>query len=103
MYKLYAQNKKSGWQLIKTGQDLDEIELLAETIDAKENSTYMIIEHTPKGDRTVRRQELYQEYDEKEKVNNFKKKYKVETTTSKTSKMKQKEELRKMTEEYLKE
>lgn len=101
MFKLYAQNKKKGWYLLKNSTDLDELELLAETIDAKEHCTYMIIEHTNKGDRTVRRQELYQECTI-EYLDNVKTSFEVKATTFKPSKMKQKEELRKMTEEYYK-
>ena len=102
MFKLYAQNKIKGWELVKTDEDLDELELFAETLKPKDCYEYMIIEHTPKGDRTVRRQELYQEceveYSDDVKVN-----FEVKATTFKPSKMKQKEELRRMTEEYLKE
>ena len=102
MCKLYAQNIIKGWELIKTSNDQDEIELLAETINPKEYREYMIIEHSNAGDSIKRRQELYQEC-EVEYTNNFKKKYEVKAVTFKPSKMKQKEELRKMTEEYLKE
>ena len=99
MFKLYAQNKKTGWYLVKNSSDLDELDLLAETIDPKEHSTYMIIENTPKGDRTVRRQELYQECSV-EYSDNVKTSFEVKATTFKPSRMKQKEELRKMTEKY---
>ena len=101
MYKLYAQSKKKGWYLFKNSDDLDELDLLAETIDAKEHCTYMIIEHTNKGDRTVRRQELYQECTV-EYSDDVKTSFEVKTTTFKPSKMKQKEQLRKEIENYYK-
>lgn len=101
MYKLYAQSKKKGWYLFKNSDDLEELDLLAETIDAKEHCTYMIIEHTDKGDKTVRRQELYLECTV-EYSDNVKTSFEVKATTFKPSKMKQKEELRKMTQEYYK-
>ena len=107
MFQLYAQNKLKGWVSKDDrlgnfiSNDLDDLELLAEKLDPKEYYEYMIIEHTKEGDRTVRRQELYQkckvEYSDNAKVN-----FEVKATTFKPSKMKQKEELRKMTEEYLK-
>lgn len=100
MYKLYAQNKIKGWQLIKTSNNEDELELLSEKLEPIDYYEYMIIENSEKGDRIVRRQELYQEC-EAVRVNNFKKKYKVETKVVKKSKMKKKEELRKMTEDYI--
>lgn len=107
MYQLYAQNKLKGWVSKDDrlgsfiSNDLDDLELLAEKLDPKDYYEYMIIEHTKEGDRTVRRQELYQEctieYTDDVKVN-----FEVKAIAFKPSKMKQKEELRKMTEEYLK-
>ena len=101
MYKLYGQNKITGWQLIKTSDDLDKLNLIAGTLRAKDYFEYMIIEHSEKGDSTVRRQELYDEC-KVEYVDDVKVSFEVKATTFKPSKMKQKEELRKMTEEYYK-
>lgn len=100
MYKLYAQNRIKGWQLIKISNNLDELDLLAERFEPKDYFEYMIIEHSEKGDSIKRRQELSKEC-EVEYTNNFKKKYEVKAVTFKPSKMKQKEELRKMTENYI--
>ena len=100
MYKLYGQNKIKGWELIKSSNDLDELELRAEKISPKEYYTYMIIEHTKKGDRTVRRQELYQEC-EVEYTDDVKVNFEVKAVTFRPSRMKQKEELRKITEKYI--
>lgn len=61
MYKLYAQNKQAGWKLLKTDEDLDKLTLLGQRLKPKEYFEYMIIEHTEKGDATIRRQELYDE------------------------------------------
>ena len=61
----------------------------------------MIIEHRKDGDRIARRQELFIECSV-EYVDEVKTSFEVKATTFKPSKMKQKEELRKMTEEYLK-
>ena len=62
MYKLYAQNKLTGWKLISTDEDLDKLTLLGQKLKPKEYFEYMIIQHTEKGDATIRRQELDDEY-----------------------------------------
>lgn len=99
MYKLYAQNILSGWKLIKTSDDLDEIELEGEKINPKQYAEYLIVEHTEKGDRTVRRQELYKEIPV-EYLDDVKVTFEVKVTTFKPSKMKQKQELRKEIDKY---
>lgn len=109
MFHLYVQSIKKGWtdedEELKKGKlisdDLDELELLAEKLTPKKYLEYMIIEHRKDGDRTVRRQELYQEC-KVEYIDNANVSFEVKAITFKPSKMKQKEELRKMTEEYLK-
>lgn len=109
MYQLYAHSKKKGWidrdENIAKGKfisnDLDQLELLAEKFTAKDYYEYLIVEHRQDGDRTVKRQELYQEC-KAEYSDNVKVDFEVKTITFKPSKMKEKEELRKMTEEYLK-
>lgn len=100
MYKLYAQNKIKGWQLIKTSNNLDELDLLSEKIEPKEYFEYMIIENSDKGDRITRRQELYQECTV-EYSDDVKTKYEVKAAIFKPTRMKKKEEVRKMTEEYI--
>ena len=101
MYKLYAQSKIKGWQLIKTSNNLDELDLLSEKIEPKEYYEYMIIEHSDKGDNIKRRQELYQECTV-EYSDDVKTKYEVKATTFKPGRAKEKEQLRKMTKEYMK-
>lgn len=61
--------------------------------------TYMIIEHSPKGDQVLERQELSREC-KIEFVDKIDTKYTVKAMTFQPSKMKQKEELRKMIEKY---
>ena len=102
MYKLYGQNKITGWQLIKTSDDLDKLNLIAGTLKAKDYFEYLIIEHTEKGDSTVRRQELYLEC-EVEYVDEVKTSFEVKAITFKPSRMKQKEKLRKEIDKYIKE
>ena len=102
MYQLYAQNRIKGW-LTKPeyiSNDVDDLELIAEEFTPKEYFEYMIIEHRKDGDIIVRRQELFQkcevEYSDDVKVD-----FEVKATIFKPSKMKQKEELRKLTENYI--
>ena len=94
MYKLYAQNKIKGWELIKTSNDLDELNLISETLKPKEYYEYLIVEHSGKGDRTIRRQELYQEC-QVEYVEDIETKVTIKAIVFKPSRMKEKEELRK--------
>ena len=100
MYTLYAQNKKIGWQLIKTSDDLDKLNLIAETLTPKDYFEYLIIEHSINGDRTIRRQELYLEC-EVEYTDDVKVDFEVKAVTFRPSRIKQKEELRKITEKYI--
>lgn len=102
MYKLYAQNKIKGWELIKSSDDLDKLELDAETLKPKHYFEYLIVEHTDKGDRTVRRQELFQEC-KVEYIDNANVSFEVKAITFRPSKMKQKEELRKEIDKYTRE
>lgn len=101
MFQLYAQDKKRGWISEKNyvSDDLDELELIAEEFTSQKYYSYLIVEHTPKGDRTVRRQELYQ--GEIERCNDFKKKYKVNITQTKLSRTKQKQELKKEIDKHM--
>lgn len=108
MFQLYAQSKKKGWidedERIKKGkfisENLDELELLAENFTAKDYFEYMIIEHRKDGDRTVRRQELYDEC-EVEYSDDVKTSFEVKAVTFKPSKMKEKQEFKKEIEKYL--
>ena len=108
MYQLYAHSKKKGWidadENIAKGKfisnDLDELELLAEKFTAKDYYEYMIIEHTPKGDNTVRRQELYDEC-EIEYSDDVKVSFEVKATTFKPSRTKEKQQFKKEIEKYL--
>ena len=101
MYKLYAKTKQFEWQLIKNCNTLEEVDEEIEEIDKNIYFKYMVKEHTVKGDNYIKSGEFYQECSV-EYSNNVKTSFEVKATTFKPSKMKQKEELRKMTEEYLK-
>ncbi len=61
--------------------------------------TYMIIEHSPNGDQVLEREELSREC-KIEFVDKLDTKYKVKAMVFQPSKMKQKEELKKMIKEF---
>lgn len=100
MYKLYAQNKKGVWKLIDKSKELGQIYIEIDKITPKEYYKYMIKDEKPKTDDIIEIRDLYKEckIEIKENINS---KYEIKATTFKPSKMKKKEELRKMTEEYL--
>lgn len=104
MYKVYAETKQLHWDLIKNCDTLEEVEESIENIDTDKYFKYMVKEHTEKGDNYIKSGEFYKEcfveYSVKcsDKVN-----FEVKATTFKPSKMKQKEELRKEIDKYIRE
>lgn len=101
MYKLYAEDRKIGsWSVIATHTNLKIIQQKADKLNSKEYYSYIIKETTKEGDRLVKQETLNQEC-KIEYTDDIKVDFEVKTYTFKPSKMKQKEELRKMTEEYL--
>lgn len=100
MYKLYAQKLQGGWEKIAVKETLDKIEKQASKISAHEYYSYLIIKNEGNGDETVKREVLSKEC-KVEFVDDIKSKVEVKAMTFKPSKMKQKEELRKLTEEYI--
>ena len=61
MYRLYAQRLQGGWEKIYQTGTLKEIEKEAKYLTAKEYFSYMIIEHSKDGDKTIVRKKLYDE------------------------------------------
>ena len=100
MYKLYAQKLQGGWEKIIQAGTLKEIEKEAQYLTAKEYFSYMVVEHSKEGDQVITRKKLYDEC-EVEFVDEVKSKVEVKAMTFKPSRMKKKEELRKLTEEYI--
>ena len=101
MYKLYAENRKIGnWSVIATHTNLKIIQQKADKLNSKEYYSYIIKETTKEGDKLVKQQVLNQEckieYTDEVKVD-----FEVNAYTFKPSKMKQKEELRKLTQDYI--
>lgn len=100
MYKIYGQNKKTGWEKIDTKKDLEEILKIAETIKPKEYYSYMIIKNNGNGDEVIDRKDFTREC-KVEYVDEVKTQFEVKATTFKPSRMKKKQELRKLTEQYI--
>jgi len=101
MYKLYGQNKKKGWEEIAAKNSLEEINIAISNINSKEYYEYMVKESTKDGDNIIERKEFYEEC-EVEYSDNVKTKFEVKATIFKPGRAKEKEQLRKMTEEYMK-
>ena len=102
MYLLQGLSKKNGWETIEVSDNLETIyAVIEEKVTPKEYYSYIIKKRTKEGDDLVKSKQLFEEC-QVEYSDNVKTKYEVKAITFKPSKMKQKEELRKMTEEYLK-
>lgn len=103
MYKLYANSKTKGWQLLNTNKSISNIQkIISEEITPKKYYSYMIKQCNENGEQIIFRRDFTREC-QVEFVDNLKTSVEVKATMFKPSKMKKKEELRKMTEEYLKE
>lgn len=102
MYKLYALSKTKGWQEIEIPNDLNEIySLIEEKITAKDYYSYVLKERKNNTDNAIEIKQLYEEC-EIEYSDNVKTSFEVKATTFKPGRAKEKQQLRKITEEYLK-
>ena len=61
MYRIYGQNKLTGWEKIDTKKELKEIHKIAETLKPKGYYSYMIIQNNGKGDEVIEMKNLYEE------------------------------------------
>ena len=105
MYRLYAQKQQGGWDMISTKQSYDLIKQSINTIKQDGYYSYMIIKNEGNGDEIVESNKL-QEYTERQRVNKFKDTYKVNKEDNSTkpkpsNRAKRKEELRKLTQDYI--
>lgn len=100
MYKVYGQNKKTGWEKIDTTSDKEKAYKTAGSISAKEYCAYMIIQNNGNGDEVIDRKDFTREC-RVEYVDEVKTKIEVKAVTFKPSRMKRKQELRKLTEKYV--
>ena len=100
MYRIYGQNKITGWEKIDVTNDKEKAFETAKSISSKEYCSYMIIENIGNGDNVIAQESLYEEC-QVEYVDELKTKYEVKAVTFKPSRMKRKQELRKLTEQYI--
>ena len=100
MYRIYGKNKIKGWEKIDSTADKEKAFSTANKLNEKEYYSYMIIENNGNGDSVIAQESLYEEC-KVEYVDKVKTKYEVKAVTFKPSRMKKKEELRRMTEEFI--
>lgn len=100
MYRIYGQNKITGWENIDVTNDKEKALKTAESISSKEYYSYMIIQNNGNGDEIIDRKDFTREC-QVEYVDEVKTKYEVKAVTFKPSRMKRKQELRKLTEQYI--
>lgn len=100
MYKIYGQNKKNGWEKIDTTNDKKKAFKTAEHINSKEYYSYIIIQNNGNGDEVIHRKDFTRECTV-EYVDEVKTKIEIKATTFKPSRMKRKQEERKMFEQYI--
>jgi len=99
MYNIYGHHKISGMVLIDKKQTQEEAERFVEYLKKGEYYSLMIINKTMKEDKLIKRIDLTKEC-EVEFVDNLKTDCEVKAITFKPSRMKKKEELRKITQKY---
>lgn len=91
MYKIYGQNKKTGWEKIDTKKELKEIHKIAATLTGKEYYSYIIIQNNGNGDEVIERKDFTKECTV-EYVDEVKTKVEVKAVAFKPSRMKEKQE-----------
>ena len=107
MYRLYVKTLQGIWEKMANKNTLEEINKIANRLNDEDYYSYMIVESTKEGDSLVMEQDLYKRNinDYKkcrvEFVDNLKTDVEVKAVVFKPSRMKKKEELRKMTEEFI--
>lgn len=100
IYKLYGNSKTKGYELIDKSNDKDKIFKEVGNVSSKEYYSYMIIANEGNGDEVIGRKDFTRECTV-EYSNNVKPKIEVKSVVFKPTRMKRKEELRKLTENYI--
>lgn len=96
MYQLYVQTKQGSWEKSYSEQnDLQKLQEKIKQLNKKDFFGYLIIERSSNGDQVIEGGKFFEETGEIE----VKKPEKLKKQNKK-SKMKEKEELRKLTEKY---
>ena len=107
MFKIYGNNKQIGWEIIANRKTLEEAIKITNRLTSDNYYSYLIKETDENGDRIVKQESLYGKC-EIEYVDNVKTnvevramEFKVKEKERKPSRMKRKQEERKMFEEYI--
>lgn len=100
MYRIYGYNKQLQWEKIDTKKEREKIYKIAENLSSKDYYSYVIIVNNGNGDDLVEMKDLTKEC-EIEYVDEVKTEYEVKATTFKPSRMKRKQEERRMFEQYI--
>lgn len=102
IYKLYAENRLTGNEKLDSSSDKDKIFKAAEKLNYKNYYSYLIIEHDTELDMdSVLKQKTLGTECSVEYSDNVKSKVEVKAVVFKPTRMKKKEELRKLTEKYI--
>ena len=101
MYLLQGLSKENGWETIETSDNLETIYAVKEEkVTPKKYYSYIIKKRTKEGDDLVESKQLFEEC-QVEYSDDVKPKYEVKAITFKPSRMKEKEELRRMAKDYI--
>lgn len=100
IYKVYGHNRQFGWEKLETTPDRDKAFKTANGLTGKEYFSCMIIRNSENGDEIVYRNDFSKEC-KVEFVDKVDTKVEVKAMTFKPSRMKEKQELRKLTEKYI--
>lgn len=100
MYRIYGYSKKNGRQKIDSTSDKKEAFEIASKINPKEYYSYVIVADIGNGDEVIGRKDFSRECTI-EFVDEVKTKVEVKATTFKPTRMKRKQEERKMFEQYI--
>jgi len=97
MYRIYAHQKNKGWVIVDVKKNKEEAIEVANSLNPKDYYSSLVVEADENGERVIQRKDFTRE--------EFVKKLKVDVDdepikTYKQSKMKKKEELRKLTQKY---
>ena len=99
MYRLYAQKINGGYEKLLESLYIKDINKEINKINAKDYYSYMVIKNDGNGDNVITSKKLYEEV--KVEYGDIKTDIQVNATTFKPSKAKKKEELRKITRDYI--
>ena len=100
IYKVYGHNRQFGWEKLETTPDKDKAFKTATGLTGKEYFSCMIIKDSENGDEIIYSNNFSKEC-KVEFVDEVKTKVEVKATTFKPSRMKRKQEERKMFEQYI--